>query len=117
MPGIDDATGSSQSQSLTPLYADEDFDYPVVEELRRLGYDVLTVPEAGQAGQPDPAVLAYAVGQGRAVLTHNRRHFIRLHRQSPFHCGIIVCTRDKTPPLWPGAFIKLSLASRIWTIS
>lgn len=29
------------------LYADEDFDYPVVEELRQLGHDVLTVPEAG----------------------------------------------------------------------
>ena len=27
-------------------YADEDFDYPIVEELRRLGHDVLTVREA-----------------------------------------------------------------------
>ena len=30
------------------LYADEDFPYPVVEELRRLGHDVLTVQEDGR---------------------------------------------------------------------
>ena len=42
------------------LYADEDFDYPVVVELRRLGHDVLTVAEAGQANQrvADDVVLA-----------------------------------------------------------
>ena len=33
------------------LYADEDFPLPVVEELRRLGHDVLTVQEAGRANQ------------------------------------------------------------------
>ena len=29
------------------LYADEDFDYPVVVELRRLGHDVLTTASPG----------------------------------------------------------------------
>jgi hypothetical protein len=78
------------------LYADEDFDYPVVEELRRLGHDVLTVQEAGQANQrtPDEDVLAFAISQGRAVLTFNRRHFIRLHRKVQTHAGIVVCTWD-----------------------
>ncbi|OAD19383.1 hypothetical protein THIOM_004984 [Candidatus Thiomargarita nelsonii] len=32
--------------------------------------------------------------QGRAVLTINRKHFIRLHRLQPEHAGIIVCTFD-----------------------
>jgi uncharacterized protein DUF5615 len=32
------------------LYADENFPLPVVEELRRLGHDVLTIYETGQAG-------------------------------------------------------------------
>ncbi len=32
------------------LYADENFPYPTVEALRRLGHDVLTAGEAGQAG-------------------------------------------------------------------
>lgn len=76
------------------LYADEDFDYPVVTQLRSLGHDVVTAQEAGQGGIPDAAVLAFAVAQGRALLTHNRRHFIRLHRLSTSHSGILVCTRD-----------------------
>jgi hypothetical protein len=78
------------------LYADEGFDYPVAEELRRLGHDVLTVQEAGQGnrGTPDADVLAFAIGQGRAVLTYNRRHFIRLHSIVQPHAGIIVCTWD-----------------------
>lgn len=77
------------------FYADEDFYYPVVLELRLLGHDVLTVQEAGHAGADDPSVLAFATSQGRAVVTCNRRHFMRLHRQSAAHAGIVVCTRDQ----------------------
>ena len=79
------------------MYADENFDYPVVQELRLLGHDVLTAQEAGQAQQrvPDSGVLAFATAQGRAVLTFNRRDFIRLHGRSSAHSGIIVCTRPK----------------------
>jgi uncharacterized protein DUF5615 len=78
------------------LYADENFPLPVVEELRRLGHDVLTIQEAGTAGQstPDEVVLASAFAVGRAVLTLNRKHFKRLHGESPQHSGIIVCTYD-----------------------
>jgi hypothetical protein len=77
------------------LFADEDFDYPVVRELRQMGHDVYTVQEAGHAGVDDSVVLALAVGDGRAVLTCNRRDFIRLHRQNAVHAGIITCTRGK----------------------
>jgi hypothetical protein len=82
--------------SMDALYADENFPRAVVEELRRLGHDVLTALEAGQENQrvPDPDVLAFAITLGRAVLTLNRRHFVRLHRQVPYHCGIVVCTPD-----------------------
>src|SRR5579872_2937717 len=76
------------------LYADENFDYPVVENLRLLGHDVITVQEAGRAGGDDAQVLADATASGRAVLTFNRRHFQRLHRQSTNHSGIIACTWD-----------------------
>ncbi len=81
---------------MASLYADENFSYPAVQELRRIGHDVLTAQDAGQANQgiDDPDVLAFAVAQGRAVLTFNRRHFIRLHRQVQPHAGVIVCTRD-----------------------
>ncbi len=78
------------------LYRDEDFSYPVVEELRRLGHDVLTAQEAGQGdlGVTDSAVLAFSIARDRAVLTFNRRHFINLHRRISAHRGILVCTRD-----------------------
>ncbi len=78
------------------FYANENFPYAVVRELRSLGHDVLTVAEARNAGQriPDDAVLAYATQVGRAVLTINRRDFVRLHRQGISHAGIIACTQD-----------------------
>jgi len=81
---------------MAQLYADENFPLPVVEELRRLGHNVLTMHENGKAGQsiPDDEVLALASGSNRAVLTINRKHFIRLHRQDPEHAGIVVCTFD-----------------------
>jgi hypothetical protein len=78
------------------LYADEDFSYPVIQRLRQLGHDILMAHEAGQASQgiEDAAVLAFATAAGRAVLTFNRRQFIRLHAEVSSHAGIIVCTRD-----------------------
>ncbi len=81
---------------MAALYSNENFPIPVVEELRRLGHDVLTVLEAGKADQSisDEDVLKYAVSLNRAVLTLNRKHFIRLHQASPNHSGIVVCTFD-----------------------
>jgi len=78
------------------LYANENFPLPVVVELRRLGHDVLTIAEAGRAGQslPDEAVLAFARADRRAVLILNRKHFVHLHSAQPEHEGIIVCTFD-----------------------
>jgi hypothetical protein len=78
------------------LYANENFPRPVVESLRQLGHDVLTVEATGGGGQAvsDEQVLAFAVSQGRSVLTLNRRHFVRLHALQPDHAGIIVCTFD-----------------------
>lgn len=66
------------------LHANENFPLPVVEELRRLGNDVLTAHGAGKAGHaiPDEEVLAFAGDDERAVLTH------------PRHAGVVVCTFD-----------------------
>jgi len=78
------------------LYADEHFPAQVVTALRRLRHGVRTVQEDGQAGLkwPDAEVLRRAMELGRAVLTLNRRDFIRLHRQNPNHAGIIACTQN-----------------------
>ena len=82
------------------LYADENFDLPIVAHLRSMGHDVLTAQQAGQANQqiPDAQVLASAAARGRAILTFDRWHFMRLHQRmilgGSSHSGIIVCTKD-----------------------
>jgi hypothetical protein len=78
------------------LYSNENFPLPVVEELRRLGHEVLTTHEAGEAGKsvPDEQVLAFATTEDRALVTLNRKHFIHLHNANPDHAGIIVCSFD-----------------------
>lgn len=83
------------------IYSNENFPLPVVERLRALGHNVLTTQEAGKADQavPDDEVLKFAKGENRAVLTLNRRHFFRLHRENAEHTGIIACTFD---PDFPG---------------
>ena len=65
---------------MASLYADEQLPLLVVELLRTFGDDILTVQEAGNTKLPDPDVLAFAVSNQTAVLTQNRRDFIRLHR-------------------------------------
>ena len=73
------------------LYSNENFPLPVVETLRALGHDVLTIQETGKADQSmaDDKVLAFATVESRALVTLNRRHFIRLHQKDPAHGGII----------------------------
>ena len=66
------------------LYANENFPQPIVDELRRLGHDVLTTHDAGRSGKalPDSEVLSFAVSEDRAVVT------IRLKRT-----GVAMLTR------------------------
>ena len=92
------------------LHADENYDYRVALELRKLGHDVLTANEAGRARQeiPDAEVLAFAISQSRAVITFDRRHFIRLHQQVQPHSGIIVCTDDRD---WMALAVRVHQAS------
>jgi predicted nuclease of predicted toxin-antitoxin system len=78
------------------LYINENFPQKVVELLRDRGYDVLTTKDAGKSGVgiPDEAVLSFAVQENRALITINRKDFIRLHKINPEHTGIIVCTEN-----------------------
>ena len=57
--------------------------------LRVRGHDVLTAQEDGQTAMPDAVILARAFALGRVVLTHNRRHYVRLHRRGATHVGIL----------------------------
>jgi len=82
---------------MAKLYANENFDFAVVEILRDIQHDILTTLEAGKANQsiPDEEVLAFAHAQGRIVITFNYQDFKKLHQFFPIHAGIIICTEDK----------------------
>ena len=82
--------------SMARFYSNENFPWLTIEELRRLGHDVLTIQETGEAGQstPDRQVLDFSIAESRILLTLNRKHFIQLHRQRLGHAGIIVCSFD-----------------------
>lgn len=79
------------------FYNNENIASQVVDELRRLGHDVLTSRDAGRANAcvPDSEVLSFAAMEGRMLLSHNRRHFLNLHRhKTADHAGIVLCTFD-----------------------
>jgi len=82
---------------MAALYSNENYPLGIVEHLRALGHDVLTARDAGNSGRgvSDNEVLDFAIANGRAIITHNRKHFFRLHAVSAGrHAGIIACTFD-----------------------
>ncbi|SPE42272.1 conserved hypothetical protein [Candidatus Sulfopaludibacter sp. SbA3] len=75
------------------FYSNENVPPPVILELRRLGRDVLTSTDAANANAsvPDCEVLAFAAREGRILLSHNRRHFLRLQlSRTEANAGIVL---------------------------
>ncbi len=104
------------------LYADENVPMPVVNSLRQLGHDVLTVVEDGKGNRryPDTLVLRDATASDRTVVTLNRKDFRRLHSQNTSHAGIVLCTFD---PDFSGQASRIheliagrDLAGRLWQV-
>lgn len=81
------------------LYFDEDISNEIVENLRQRGFDVLCARDAQRLSLADEAQLAFAVGQERAIVTHNRHDFESLYRryleQKLPHWGIIIAKRRR----------------------
>jgi predicted nuclease of predicted toxin-antitoxin system len=82
---------------MASFYADENFNQKVIPYMASLGHDVLSAQQAGQAGKKktDAEVLAFATILSRAVLTHNRPDFVKLHKKAGPHAGVLVCTNDR----------------------
>ncbi len=79
------------------FYTNENIPLPVVAELRRMRHDVLTSLDSGKANASvrDVEVLAFAVSEGRILISYNRRHFLNIHRYKTFdYAGIVLCTFD-----------------------
>jgi len=76
------------------LFIDENVDEKLGPVLRRYGYVVQTVREAGWKGRKDEELLEYAVQKRMAVLSHNIADFARLHErwlaEGKEHYGIIL---------------------------
>ena len=76
------------------LYLDEDVDPMLARVLMDRGYDVLTTIDAGRTSATDADQMAFAVREGRAILTHNVAHFSVLARQYALagweHHGVVL---------------------------
>ena len=85
------------SRLFIDLYLDEDVDVLVAKLMNAYGFDALTTRDAGQLGSSDEEQLAYAVNQGKALLTHNRADFEALSQEYIIvgreHYGIILAVR------------------------
>lgn len=62
------------------VYLDECVDVKLVEALHRRGFVAVTTLAAGRLGATDEDQLLYAGAHDLIIVTHNRRHFRRLHR-------------------------------------
>lgn len=85
------------------LYLDEMIPADLTIILKQYNYDVLSAKDAGMLGKSDLEQLAFAVSQGRAILTFNIGDFTRLHKswltENKSHKGIIVSPEIKITEL------------------
>lgn len=81
------------------LLIDEHLSPVIAEQLRKRGHDVMTAIEAGVNGIDDSRVMAWAVSDQRAVVTHNIRDFPPLDAMylgtSKLHYGIVLVPLGK----------------------
>ena len=76
------------------FYLDEDVDIKLAEILKSNGHEADTTSESGNQGASDESQLTLATSLGAILITHNRRHFRRLHRnwtqEGKWHSGIVI---------------------------
>jgi uncharacterized protein with PIN domain len=76
------------------LYVDADVTPRLARVLRSRGYDVISAHEVGNAEATDEEQMAFAVAQGRVLLTCNTRDFTPIFEDYWFagreHSGVVV---------------------------
>lgn len=68
-----------------PLYLDECVNQGVVPELRARRFAVTLPQSVAMLGEADDLHLAFAAANDLLLITHNRRHFVGLHRYYMIH--------------------------------
>jgi hypothetical protein len=85
------------SKLFIELYLDEDVDVLIAELTQARGFDVITTRDARQLKKSDEEQLAYAVGQQKTFVSHNRADFERIAQEyfssGRTHYGIILAVR------------------------
>ena len=84
------------------LLLDEHFSHVIAQHLRSRGHDVVAVVERAELRElQDDEILAWAIGNGRAVVTENAGDFLRLHAgylsRGKSHVGLILTTNARFP--------------------
>jgi predicted nuclease of predicted toxin-antitoxin system len=72
------------------FHLDENVDQALADALRRRGIDTTTPAAVGLSGASDQEHLAFALREGRVVVTHDA-DFLRLASQGTNHAGIVFC--------------------------
>ena len=76
------------------LLLDEHIWGGLADALSRQGHSVTHIANTDQQGLDDEPLLAFAVAQGRAILTYNVRHFVpltaRWYEMGQEHAGVIL---------------------------
>ncbi|MBV7336888.1 DUF5615 family PIN-like protein [Chloroflexi bacterium TSY] len=75
------------------LHLDENVDPDVARALRRHGIYATTTVDAGLLATEDVAQLAYALQEGRVLVTHDA-DFLRMHTRGVEHAGIAYCHKS-----------------------
>ena len=94
--------------SVIRLFLDEDVWLGLAATLRERDFDVMHVYEVERGEMSDADQLAYAAGQGRAILTHNAKDFVPLaigyffNKRS--HGGVIL-----SPQIEKGELVRRTL--------
>lgn len=76
-------------------YADEHIDAAFVSGLVRRGIDVISTYDAGMLSASDEEQLAFALREGRVLITHDD-DFLNLHARGTARAGIVFISRRIT---------------------
>jgi uncharacterized protein with PIN domain len=91
------------------LLIDEDMWQGMAAHLREAGYDAVSVTELGRKGLDDDEQMAFAIAEGRAIMTHNAKHFAPMAEdcflKGVAHHGILIA-----PKLEKGELLRRTLA-------
>jgi predicted nuclease of predicted toxin-antitoxin system len=108
-----------EEENIIRLFLDEDVWLGLAEALRERGFDAVHVYEAARGSLNDREQMAFAIQQRRAILTHNKRHYIpfiaEYYWAGKEHYGILVIAQLSRGELLQRveAFLQQHQASKI----